>query len=59
MSDSDKGEILKKVAELPPEQKLVALGFLQGLTAASADSKPAQEETRPAEDEKEAQHDNP
>lgn len=56
MSDTEKGEILKKVAELPPLQKERALGFLQGLTAASADSKPAEEDKTGKE---EAQHDNP
>lgn len=35
MSDKEKGEILRKVSELPPMQKERALGFLQGLAAAS------------------------
>lgn len=38
MSDTEKGEILRKVSELPPLQKERALGFLQGLTAATADT---------------------
>ena len=38
MSNSEIGEILKKVDELPPMQKERALGFLQGLSAASKDT---------------------
>ena len=33
MTDIQKGEILRTVSELPHDQKLVALGFLQGLSA--------------------------
>lgn len=51
MSDTEKGEILRKVSELPPLQKERALGFLQGLTAATAD---ANRSTTPDEKEKEA-----
>lgn len=47
MSDTEKGEILRKVSELPPLQKERALGFLQGLTAATADA------NRSTSDEKE------
>lgn len=35
MTDAEKGEILKMVSSLPHDQKLVALGYLQGLSANS------------------------
>ena len=38
MSEHDKGTILEQAAKLPPLLKARAEGFMQGLTAASADN---------------------
>lgn len=54
---SDAIRMAQKISELPPRLKAIAEGFIQGLTAASADSKPALEDTRASEAGKEAQKD--
>ena len=38
MSEKEKGAILEQAANLPPLLKARAEGFMQGLTAASADA---------------------
>lgn len=41
MSELDKGVILEEVSNLPPLLKARALGFMQGIAAASAESVPS------------------
>lgn len=58
MSEQEKGAILEQVANLPPLMKARAEGFMQGLTAASADAgRSAAQAEEPAKNEKEAQQD--
>ena len=47
MSEKEKGAILEQAANLPPLLKARAEGFMQGLTAATADS----ERTTPQPDQ--------
>lgn len=55
MSEHDKGKILEQAAMLPPLLKARAEGFMQGLTAASADrnelaNDPEETEKKPKQD---------
>ena len=57
MSEHDKGKILEQAAKLPPLLKARAEGFMQGLTAASADSSEAVSKKEEKDNEKETQRD--
>ena len=53
MSEREKGAILEQAANLPPLLKARAEGFMQGLTAASADTGSSASQPEQTEKEKE------
>lgn len=53
MSEREKGAILEQAASLPPLLKARAEGFMQGLTAATADTGRSASQPEQAEKEKE------
>ena len=53
MSEREKGAILEQAANLPPLLKARAEGFMQGLTAASADAGRSASQPEQTEKEKE------
>ena len=57
MSEKEKGAILNQVSKLSPLDKAKALGFMQGLAAASADENRTASTPEPEEEKKEAQED--
>ncbi len=60
MSEHDKGKILEQAAKLPPLLKARAEGFMQGLTAASADNdRQSSEYTEDRHHDTEELHDEP